>query len=399
MSWATAHDVERLLVGTPFRAVARLAAGGMGEIYEAVASDSEIVVVKLLRADLVRQADMIDRMRVEGEALELLRHPSIVASRGHGFTVDGRPYVAMERLDGSTLQSELRRRGALPVAEAIHCTRRLLSALRAVHLAGIVHRDVKPENVMISRRDGSPPQIKLLDFGVAKVAGGPGQLIAPLAFPTMNGACVGTPRYASPEQARGASVDQRTDIYAAGILLYMLVVGRGPFDEIKGAGNILMAHINEEPPPPSRFTRYPIPLPLESIILRAIAKDPNDRFADAASFSRELLVTMAKMCLPLDFMASPTDIALALTEPRARVTPISARPAREATTVAARPQTTKPSPPGASRGATAASRGATGASRAPPETAPPLPLSGAQVLLSAAAFAAVACGVAMWFVH
>src|ERR1044071_8010357 len=95
MTWATAHDVEQLLVGTPFRAVARIAAGGMGEIYEAATSDSEIVVVKLLRADLVRQADMIDRMRVEGEALELLRHPSIVASRGHGMTADGRPYVAM----------------------------------------------------------------------------------------------------------------------------------------------------------------------------------------------------------------------------------------------------------------------------------------------------------------
>jgi eukaryotic-like serine/threonine-protein kinase len=392
MSSETAHDVEQLLEGTPYRAVARLAAGGMGEIYEAVTFDSESVVVKLLRSDLVQQADMVDRMRVEGEALELLQHPGIVASRGHGLTAGGRPYVAMERLHGSTLQGELRRRGALPVAEAIHYTRRLLSALRAVHRAGIVHRDIKPENVMVSRRNGSPPQVKLLDFGVAKVAGGPGQLIAPLAFPTMDGACVGTPRYASPEQARGASVDQRTDIYATGILLYTLVAGRGPFDDIKGAGNILMAHINEEPPSPSRFTRFPIPLPLESIILRAIAKDPNDRFADAASFSRELLVTMAKMCLPLDFMASPSDIALALTEPRAGVTTLSSRRAHEATTVAALPRSAKPSSAGTFRGAT-------GAARPRPEAPPDVPLSSAEVLLSAAAFAAVACGVAMWFVR
>src|SRR5262249_37043100 len=130
------------------------------------------------------------------------------------------------------------------------------------------------------------------------VTAGPERLIEPLAFPTMDGHCVGTPRYASPEQALGSAVDERSDIYAAGILLYTLVTGRGPFDEIKGASNVLLAHINEEPPPPSRFTRVPIPAALEAVILRAIAKDPGDRFADALSFSRELLVMMGKMCLP-----------------------------------------------------------------------------------------------------
>jgi serine/threonine-protein kinase len=379
-----ARDVEQLLEGTPYRAVGRIAGGGMGDIYEALGRDSETVVVKVLRGDKLRQADMVDRMRIEGEALRLLRHPGIVAYRGHGTTPDGRPWVAMERLLGSTLQSELRRRGSLPIAEAVHFTRQLLSALRAVHGAGIVHRDIKPENVFVTRREGAPPRIKLLDFGVAKVADGPGQLIEPLAFPTMVGQCVGTPRYASPEQALGTAVDERTDIYAAGILLYTLVAGRGPFDDVKGASNVLLAHINEEPPPPSRFTRCPIPTALEAVILRAIAKDPRDRFADAASFSRELLVTLGKMCLPLDHVASPSDIALALTEARSRVTPIARPAAREV-----RP------PTGESAAPTRAERPV----RVPAASSPQRLVSVREVLLSAAAFAAVAFGVAMWFVQ
>ena len=386
MSSETLQEVEHPLAGTPYRAVRCLAAGGMGEVYEAVGAEgSEVVVVKVLKPSAARQPDMIDRMRVEGEALELLHHPNIVASRGHGSTPDGRPWVAMERLLGSTLQSELRRRGALPVAEAIHYTRRVLSALRAVHRAGIVHRDIKPENVFISRAADGTLQVKLLDFGVAKVTGD--GAIAPLAFPTMDGQCVGTPRYASPEQARGGSVDERTDIYATGILLYTLIAGRGPFDEIKGAGNVLLAHLTEEPPPPSRFTPTPIPAALEAVILRAIAKNPDDRFTDAVSFSRELLMTMAKMCLPLDFVATPNDIALALTEPRARATSASKR-------LAPWPQDAAPTVLECARNRASA------ALRSWPEVVPLQgPVSAREVLLSAAAFAAVACGVAMWFVR
>jgi serine/threonine-protein kinase len=253
--------------------------------------------------------------------------------------------------------------------------RQLLSALRAVHGAGIVHRDIKPENVFVTRRQGAPPRIKLLDFGVAKVTAA--RLIEPLAFPTMEGQCVGTPRYASPEQARGVLVDERSDIYAAGILLYTLVAGRGPFDDVRGANDVLLAHIHEEPPPPSRFTRVPVPAALEAVILRAIAKDPSDRFADASSFSRELLVTLGKMCLPLDYVASPSDIALALTQPRSRVTVRAVAPRASATTRAER----KPAAPVRARPASQ------------------LPVSVRDVLLSAAAFAAVAFGVAMWFAH
>jgi serine/threonine-protein kinase len=392
MSSKTSSEIEHLLEGTPYRVVRRLASGGMGDLYEAVGADgAERVVVKVLQSKWLGQADMVDRMRVEGEALALLRHPGIVGYRGHGKTAAGRPFVAMERLEGATLQTELRRTGSLPVAEAIHLTRQLLSALRAVHGAGIVHRDVKPENVFVVRQEGAPPRLKLLDFGVAKISDGPGQLIEPLAFPTMDGHCVGTPRYASPEQARGATVDGRSDIYAAGILLYILVAGRGPFDDFRGASDLLLAHINEEPPPPSRFTRVPIPHALEAIILRAIAKNRDDRFADALSFSRELLVMMGKMCLPLDYVASPRDIALALTEARVRVAAPDLGAVRGTRPIAF--TTTR-------RDARAVSVTApTRVERLAKPCAPRAAVSVREVLLSAAAFAAVAFGVAMWFVH
>src|SRR5262249_34063431 len=127
-------EVEQLLEGTPYWILGRIAEGGMGQIHDAVGADgSERIVAKLLASGKLEQADTVDRMRVEGQALELLRHPNIVGYRGHGTTADGRPFVAMEKLEGCTLQCELRRRGALPLAEAIHFTRQLLSALRAVH--------------------------------------------------------------------------------------------------------------------------------------------------------------------------------------------------------------------------------------------------------------------------
>lgn len=370
-----ALDLDRLLDGTPYFAVARLGAGGMGEIYEAVGRMAgERVVVKLLRAELLDQPDMVDRMRVEGEALELLAHPNIVGARGHGTTREGRPYVAMERVKGCTLKEELRRRGALPIAEAVAYTRQVLSALGAVHQASMVHRDVKPENIILSRNGREPARLKLLDFGVAKVEPSRHLRIAPLAIPTMEGACVGTPRYAAPEQARGGVVDRRADIYGAGILLYTMLAGRGPFDEVKGQGRLLHAHINEPPPPPSQFTRVPLPRIIEAIIMRAIAKDAGDRFANAASFDRELMRAMERLYPTVSRIDRGFDDDVTATQ-------VYVRPGSDATTVVAPRFDLVPTVVVA-----------VGAAATPA-------VSRIEVLLSAAAFATVAGGLAMWFVH
>jgi serine/threonine-protein kinase len=329
----------------------------------------------VLRAELAKQPEMIDRMRVEGEALELLSHPNIVGARGHGITRAGRPYVAMERVTGPTLKEELRRRGALPLDEAVGYTRQVLAALKAVHEAGIVHRDVKPENIVVSRH-GDAPRLKLLDFGVAKVEPSRHLRIAPLALPTLEGQCVGTPRYASPEQARGdVVVDKRADIYAAGILLYTMVAGRGPFDQVKGAGRVLQAHISEAPPPPSQFAALPVPRAIEAIILRAIAKDARDRYADAVTFDRELVHAMAELS---EMASADTEVS----GDDACATQIFVRPGSEAVTVVA---------PRFDLVSTMVV-GAVGAGATPA-------ISRVQVLLSAAAFATVAAGLAMWLVR
>ena len=260
----------------------------MGEIYEARGPfGGDPVVVKVLRADLADQEEVGERLRREGELLQWLSHPNIVVSHGHGTTAEGRPYVVLERLVGATLRQELTRRGALPLREAVVYTRQLLAALGAVHRAGLVHRDVKPGNVMVCSA-GRLTRLKLLDFGVAKVAGDARRLVGPIAFPTREGVCLGTPRYFSPEQASGLDVDRRTDIYAAGMLLYTLLAGRGPFDDVVGVDRLLEAHIATAAPPPSRFMSTPLDPAVEAVVLRAIAKNPVDRFNDVASFGREL---------------------------------------------------------------------------------------------------------------
>jgi serine/threonine protein kinase len=288
MATRPAPDLDALLLGTPFRAVARLEQGGMGEIFEAIGPfGGAPVVVKMLRAEFSEQADLVERLLREGEMLRWISHPNVVIAHGHGKTAAGRPYVVLERLVGATLRQELVRRGAFSLREAVETTRQLLSALACVHDAGVVHRDVKPSNVMLCNT-GTDVSVKLIDFGVAKVSGDARRLVAPIAFPTREGLCLGTPRFVSPEQVSGVEVDRRSDIYAAGLLLYTLVAGRGPFDDIIGVEHLLAAHLGCDPPPPSRFMKTPLPAALEAVILRAIAKSRDERFDDARSFEREL---------------------------------------------------------------------------------------------------------------
>jgi serine/threonine-protein kinase len=293
-------DAPRVLAGLGYRAIARLGTGGMGEVYEAYgARQRELVVVKVLHRDLVHNPEMVDRMRVEAEVLRALSHPNIVAVSDFGTSPGGRPYLVMERLYGKTLHQELSQRGAFPLFEAVDCASQLLAALSAVHEEGFVHRDVKPSNLILCHPVGGRRRVKLIDFGVAKITGpGTGECRPePLEYPTVIGACIGTPRFASPEQAWGQPVDLRADIYSAGLVLYALLTGRGPFDHVKGPSRLLEAHRSLEPDPPSKYA--PLPPGLDQIVLKAIAKEPADRFADAASFRRELTDLVGRLCIPV----------------------------------------------------------------------------------------------------
>lgn len=280
------------LAGTAYRTLAALGRGGMGDVVEAEhRALGKTVVVKMLQRDLVRRPDLVDRMRLEGQALARLEHENLVAVIDLQVTLEGRPFLVMERLRGRTLREELEARGALPAAEAMDIARQALAGLGAAHDAGLVHRDVTLANLFLCepRPGGARRVVKVLDFGLAKVVSSAGgRAPRPLSTSTEDGVTMGTPRFFSPEQAAGSRVDARTDVYAMGIVLYTMVAGRGPFADLVAVDDLLAAHRTLTPPKPSIHAPSPLPEGLDEVIERAMAKRPEDRFADAASFVRAL---------------------------------------------------------------------------------------------------------------
>lgn len=296
-------DLNDPFSGTPYRVRRRLGAGGMGEVFE-VEHDvvGRLLVAKILRLELSNDPGTVDRMRVEAQALARLDHPNIVSVSDFRTTEDGRPFFVMERLEGSTVGQEFRRRGAFAVQEAISIVRQVLNALSAAHGLGLVHRDIKLDNVFLHSDPRGGRVVKVLDFGVAKIIGGQGRAPAPPALPTAEGVIVGTPRYVSPEQVRGKGVDQRADIYGAGLMLYLLVAGRGPFDHVEGRKDLLLAHLSEEPEPPSKYAKQAIPSELDAAILRAIRKSPDDRYQSADRFEAALASIASRRAAPIGWL-------------------------------------------------------------------------------------------------
>ena len=265
------------IAGTPYVALRRLGRGGMGDVYE-VAEGSRggpRYALKLLHSALCRRSDIALRFQQEATVAARVDHPSVVRVFALGETADGRPYLLMELLRGRDLRAELDHQGPLPVARALDLVAQALDGLAAAHAAGVVHRDVKLENLFLTE-DGT---LKVLDFGIAKIT-------AEEASFTLPGAVVGTLRSMAPEQFTQAAVDPRADVYAAGLALYELITGRGPFDELRGLPLALQfAHCERTPPAPSRLTGHPIPAGVEAAILRALSKSPADRFQSARAMA------------------------------------------------------------------------------------------------------------------
>ncbi|MEZ4219638.1 MAG: serine/threonine-protein kinase [Polyangiaceae bacterium] len=275
--------------GTPYRLLYSLGEGGMGEVYE-VEHDvlGRTMVAKVLRAELAADSAVVDRMRVEAQALAALHHPNLVAVTDFRYTADGRPFYVMESLRGQSLGQALRARGTMREREAIDIARQILAGLHAAHGIGLVHRDIKPDNIYIHEPLGRSAVVKVLDFGVAKVGKSNPGGIEPPTIPTAEGAIVGTPRYVSPEQVLGRQIDHRADLYAVGLVLYSMVCGRGPFDDFKKAEELFVAHLKEAPPAPSQVSAQPVSAELEAVILRALEKDPARRFQNAEEFAEAL---------------------------------------------------------------------------------------------------------------
>jgi eukaryotic-like serine/threonine-protein kinase len=258
-----------------------LGEGGMGTVYRARhAALGRSFAIKALRRDLAQDSELAARFIQEAKAAAAVSHPSVVQITDFGALPSGQPYFVMELLEGRTLSRILREQGSLPPERAARIARQVAEALAAAHAVGIIHRDLKPDNVQIAVGAGAHEMVKVLDFGLAKVAGA--------SRLTRQGMVFGTPHYMSPEQAAGEPIDHRVDIYALGVVLYELLTGRLPFEADSFMG-VLTKHIYMEPPPPSRLLTGGAELgPLEQITMRCLAKQPANRFADMQALIAEL---------------------------------------------------------------------------------------------------------------
>jgi beta-lactam-binding protein with PASTA domain/tRNA A-37 threonylcarbamoyl transferase component Bud32 len=308
-----------------YRIVRRLGAGGMANVY--LAEDQELgrhVAIKILNERHANDEQFVERFRREAKSAAALSHPNIVSIYDRG-EAEGTYYIAMEHLDGRTLKELIVARGPAPARIAIDYTKQILAAVRFAHRNGIVHRDIKPHNVLVDR-DG---RLKVTDFGIARA--GASQM-------TEAGSIVGTAQYLSPEQARGGPVDQRSDLYSVGVVLYELLTGTVPFTGDSPV-EIAMKHLSAKPEPPS--TKRPdLPRDLDLIVMRAIAKDPDDRYQDA----EEMQADLERVERGLGVTAQTAEAATAIIEsasamPTAITRPQATRPA------AAAPPAYGPPPP------------------------------------------------------
>lgn len=300
--------LERALAGSAYRYVGFIGSGGMATVVEAEHMGlAKRVVLKLLREDLCSRPDLVDRMRIEAQALARLSHPNLVEVYDFGVTQAGRVFVAMERLYGRTLAEELAVRGALPVREALELALSVLRGLAVAQEAGLVHRDIKPQNLFLCDGAGST-LVKVLDFGIAKVID-EAELssVLPPRYATREGVSIGTPHYGAPEQLRGGVVTPATDVYATGIVLYECLVGRHPFAEYTTLAEVQHAQLVAMPKPPSVIAAQPIGAEIDRLVLRAVAKAPEDRHPDAATFAREIEAILSGVPRPtLDVRDAPT---------------------------------------------------------------------------------------------
>jgi serine/threonine-protein kinase len=250
----------------------QLGTGAMGEVYLAEHRHlKRKAAVKLLAPELVGRPDLLERFFLEARATSAIAHPGIVQVFDCEVDATGRPYIVMEFLDGETLAAVLARRGALPGLTAARLARGMAEALEAAHAKGIVHRDLKPENIFVQSQP--PDSVKLVDFGIAKLAG---DFRAGQVHQTRSGAMMGTPLYMSPEQCRdSANIDSRTDLYSLGCVLYEMLTGHPPFTHAT-LGDLVVAHMTEAPRD-ARAINPSVPPALAALTAELLRKNPAER--------------------------------------------------------------------------------------------------------------------------
>jgi eukaryotic-like serine/threonine-protein kinase len=260
-----------LRIGDRYELTRQIAGGGMGEVWAGHdhVLDRE-VAIKLLRREYADDAGFVERFRAEARHAASLSHPNIASVYDYG-ELDGSAYLVMELVPGQSLSSVLAARGSMPAAEAVPLLQQAAQGLQAAHVAGLVHRDVKPGNLLVTP-DG---QVKITDFGIARAGGQ-----VPL---TRTGEVMGTAQYLAPEQAMGRAATSSSDVYGLGVVAYEMLTGRRPFDADNPIA-VAMSQVNDTPPP----LPATVPSAVASVVLQALSKDPDERPHSASAFSDAL---------------------------------------------------------------------------------------------------------------
>jgi serine/threonine protein kinase len=267
-----------------FRIIRRIGAGGMGTVFlaEQIAVGNRPVAVKVLLRELLDDPEFLLRFQNEAASTGRIHHPNVVTIYESGQADDGSPYIAMEYLEGETLREALTRRGVLPLPETIDIIQQVAHGLNAAHRLDIIHRDLKPDNIFLARTDEGRLDVKVMDFGIAR--------LRESATHTLTGTVLGTPAYMSFEQVSGMrsdELDARSDIYSLGIVAYEMLTGRVPFHSDTPLGYV-RKHMLEEPPAfRAVASGLPVPPAVENAVMKALKKQREQRFQSAIDFARE----------------------------------------------------------------------------------------------------------------